>query len=471
MNRSRHIAGARPVPAGHATSPGRYRSVRPRSRAVGSGVSILDLGILTLLGLAILTTLTVSPPLLTHWKIQYVTAGGGFYEKLHPATYLVVLALGLAILRGANPVQELVRIGAGSKAILFYLVCWVFLLAQAFVLDRPFTGVIDTLLLPVLMAVAIWQLPPSARWPLVGLIHLLILLNVTIGYYEYFAGHRIIPLTVGKILVLGEWRSTALLGHPLTASGLVGGYVLAIILKPQLCPQPLLRLPLIAFCLGSLMVFGGRTALVTTLLIIAGVFAFEMLRVVRGGRIPLITVVAAICVVFVGAAAVFWVLDQGVFDKMLLRFSSDKGSAQARLATLDLLSHLDWNEIVLGPTATRANALQSQLGLVYGVENFWIACIVQFGLVHTALLTAALAAFFTVLLQRSNRAAYALLALIIVIAASSVSFSSKNIQLTQFVVLIIVLLSPSQPSTAPSRVRAQPIRSVRAPPLQAGSAP
>ncbi|MDQ8729772.1 VpsF family polysaccharide biosynthesis protein [Bradyrhizobium sp. LHD-71] len=459
------------MPASLAASAGRHGSARPRSHSGNSEAALLDLGILAFIGLAILATMTVSPPLLTHWKIQYVSAGGGFYEKLHPATYLVVLALCLAMLRGVNPIQELVRIGLESKAILLYLVCWGFLLVQTFVLDRPFTAVIDTLLLPVLMAVAIWQLPVAARRPLVRLLHLLILVNVTIGYYEYFAGHRIIPLTVGSILVLGEWRSTALLGHPLTASGLVGGYVLAIILKPQLCPQPLLRLPLVAFCLGSLMVFGGRTALVTTLVIIAGVIAFELFRVLRGGRIPLTTVIAAICVIFVGAAAVFWVLDQGVFDKMLLRFSSDKGSALARLATLDMLNHLDWNEIILGPTATRANALQSQLGLAYGVENFWIACIVQFGLVHTVLMTLALAAFFAVLLQRSTPAAYALLALIIVIAASSVSFSSKNIQLTQFVVLITLLLSRSEPSTARSSVRAQPIRSVRAPPLQAGSPP
>ena len=62
---------------------------------------------------------------------------------------------------------------------------------------------------------------------------------MAIGYYEYFAGHRIIPLTLGNVVVLGEWRSAALLGHPLTASGLVAGYVLALILRPQLCPQPL----------------------------------------------------------------------------------------------------------------------------------------------------------------------------------------------------------------------------------------
>lgn len=462
MNRSHHNArAAYPAATGYGAGrpAGRRSAGRSQGRNADPGIPVLDLGILLFTGLAVLTTLTISSTLLTHWKIQYVTAGGNFYEKLHPATYLVALALGLALLRSGNPVQQAVRIAGQSKAILIYFVCWVFLLVQTLMLDRPFTAVVDTFLLPLLLALAIWQVPPQGRRLLALLVHLLILLNVAIGYYEYFAGHRIIPLTLGNVLVLGEWRSAALLGHPLTASGLVAGYVLALMLKPQLCPQPLLRLPLIALCLGSLMVFGGRTALVTMLLIIAACGAFELVRLMRGGRIPLTALIVAIGILFIGLSAIFAILDLGVFDKMLLRFSSDKGSALARFATLDLLSHLDWNEILFAPTVSRANALQNQLGLDYGIENFWIACIVQFGLIHTILMTAALAAFFAMLLRRSSPAAFAQMVLITVIAASSVSFSSKNIQLAQFVILIAVLLPRGAASPASLSANPYPVRS------------
>ena len=426
---------------------------------------MLNLGILLFTGLAVLTTLTISSALLTNWKIQYVTAGGNFYEKLHPATYLVTLALCPALLRNGNPIQAIVRICAESKAILFYFVCWLFLLVQTLLLERPFTAIVDTFLLPLLLTIAIWQVPPWGRRSLAWVIHLAIVLNVAIGYYEYFAGHRIIPLTLGNVLVVGEWRSAALLGHPLTASGLVAGYVLALVLRPQLCPQPLLRWPLIVVCFGSLMAFGGRTALVTTLLIIAACAVVELLRVIRGGRMPLTALIVGIGAIFIGVAAIFAVLDLGLFDKMLLRFSSDKGSALARFATMDLLSHLDWNEILFGPSVSRANALQNMLGLDYGIENFWVSCIVQFGLLHTILMTTALAAFFAMLLKRSSRAALALMVLITVIAASSVSFSSKNIQLAQFVILIALLLPRDRLVAAP--VRAAPIR----PPLHARPVP
>ncbi len=474
MSRHRHIgAAAHRVAAsrhGPIVAAGRRSALRSQARAANSEASVLDLGILMSTALAVLATLTISSSLLTHLRIQYVTAGGNFYEKLHPATYFVMLALCLAVLRAGNPVEGIVRICAASKTVLFYLVCWVFLLVQTLALDRPFTAVVDTFLLPVLMALAIWQVPPSGRKSLALLVHLLILLNVVIGYYEYFAGQRIIPLTLGNIVVLGEWRSAALLGHPLTASGLVAGYVLALILRPQLCPQAWLRVPLLALCLGSLMAFGGRTALVTTLFIIAACVVFALFRMMRGGRIPLVALVVAIGIVFVGLAATYAVLNLGLFDKMLLRFSSDKGSALARIAMLDLLSHLDWNEILFGPTVSRANALQNQLGLAYGIENFWIASIVQFGLIHTALMTSALVAFLTMLMRRSSSAAIALMLLIAVIAASSVSFSSKNIQLAQFIILITVLLPRGVPSTAPLPISTHPIRSrVRARPMQAGS--
>jgi hypothetical protein len=130
---------------------------------------------------------------------------------------------------------------------------------------------------------------------------------------------------------------------------------------------------------------------------------------------------------------------------MLLRFSSDKGSALARFATFDLLSHFDWSELILGPKPVRVNALQSQLGLDYGIENFWVSCIAQFGLIHTILITIGLTCFFTELLKRAHPATWAIVLLILMIAASSVSFSSKNIQLAQFILLITLLLPRDPP--------------------------
>jgi hypothetical protein len=432
---------------------GAYQGVRrpvvPGSSSAGA-VGLIDWVVAGLVLLATITAFTISAAMLTNWNIHYVTTNGNFYEKLHPATYFALLAFCLLLARNGDPIGEMNRMFAEAKLVLVYLLCWLALLVQILVLKRPFTAIIDTFLLPAVLCLIVWRLSSPQRKPLVWGLHLTILLNVILGYYEYFSGHRLIPLTLGDVTVMGEWRSSALFGHPLTASGLVGAYVLALILRPGLCPSALLRLPLTAFCLGSLMVFGGRTALVTVLLVIGGFAIVEILRILRGKRTSLAAAIGTICLLFVGAAGIFAALDLGIFDKMLLRFSSDKGSTHARYATFDLLSHFDWRELMLGPNPVRASALQNQLGLKYGIEDFWIASIAQFGMIHTILLTIGLVGLFAEILRRASGAAWAIVLLVVVVAASSVSFSSKNIQLAQFVLLITLLLPREQRIAAPA---------------------
>jgi hypothetical protein len=444
---------AAPLKSYRGIHPARAAIRRPphaRSNRPVETRQLIDRIIAGLTALAVIATFTISAAMLTNWKVHYLTTGGNFYEKFHPATYFTFLAFFLLLVRNGDPIGEINRMFSQAKLILVYLFCWLALLVQMLVLERPFTVIIDTFLLPVVLCLVIWRLSPSQGKPLAWALHLTILLNVILGYYEYFSGHRLIPLSLGgDVVVTGEWRSSALLGHPLTASGLVGAYILALVLRPALCPPAVLRLPLIAFCLGSLMAFGGRTALVTVLLLIGSFAALEIFRILRGGRTSLPVAIVAICVLFVAAAGVFAALDLGIFDKMLLRFSSDKGSTLARYATFNLLSHFDWHELVLGPNPVRANALQTQWGLNYGIENFWISCIVQFGIIHTILLTIGLIGLFAEILQRASGAAWAIILLIIVIAASSVSFSSKNIQLAQFVLLISLLLPRERRIAAP----------------------
>jgi hypothetical protein len=427
----------------------------PYRRAPFTAAQVVDVMVAVLMLITVVSMFAVSSAMLTNWKIHYLTNGGGFYEKLHPATYAVFLASFLLLIRNTDPIGEINRTLSQSRLVLTYLFCWLCLLVQMFVLARPFTIIIDTFLLPVILCLVIWRLSGQHRRWLVWAIHATILLNVVLGYYEYFSGHRLIPLTLGSVLVLGEWRASAFLGHPLTASGVIAAYVLALVLRPALCPRIAIRVPLVTVSLGSLMAFGGRTALMTVLAILSCLALVEAFKLFRGKRTSLLMAIVTLCMVFVAAGLIFAALNLGIFDKMLLRFSSDKGSTLARYATFSLLSHFDWHELILGPSPVRVNALQSQLGLNYGIENFWVASIVQFGLVHTALLTIGLVCFFIEILKRSSLAAWAIVLLILMIAASSVSFSSKNIQLAQFVVLITLLL-PTPPQRAPKEPRPLP---------------
>jgi hypothetical protein len=454
---------APPAPR-RAPAPAVRRSrTAPRARPRPAGLPI-DWIAVSLVGLALILLGTVPSTLLTHLKIHYVTTGGAFYEKFHPSTWVFILAFGATLLRDGTPVRELDRMIARAPLVLLYAFAIFVVLVQSIVLHRPVTSAVDTFVVPLLAFCILRGLSAEQRAPLVWCIHLLILLNVLLGYFEYFSGHRLIPLPVGPAgaenpALLAEWRSTALLGHPLSASALVGAYTLALVFRPSLVPAAALRIPLTLLCLGSLFCFGGRTALVMVLLGIGTLAAVEGVRVLRGMRVSLGWVIVATCGTFLLVAGVFALFEVGFLDRMLLRFSSDNGSALARLTSLQLLGSLDWNEVLLGAEPARIDSLQLLLGIRVGIEDFWIACIAQYGLICTALLTIGLGCFLAEVLRRCHPAARAHVLFLVVIAAASVSFSVKNVTLTQHVCMMLLLLACDRATTIhPARATARAAR-------------
>lgn len=408
-------------------------------RGIPQPAAPIEWAVVVLMLLALAAIIMVSPALLTALKIGYVTSGGSGYQKLHPATYLTLAAFAAMLLKRGGPIGEIDRIATSAKLLIVFLACWVLLVLECIVLTRPFTPLIDDFLLPVAFSVIVWTMPASQKRPLVWALHVFVWTNIAVGYFEYFSGHRLIALTVGKLVVYGEWRSTAFLGTPLAASSVVALYAIALALRPELCRPILLRIPAIVLSVGSLMAFGGRTALVSVLVVFACMALVAAFRLINGRRFGLPAVMLAISGVFVLSAAVVLLYQHGTFDNMVNRFSTDKGSTDARFMSLRLLGLLDWKEVIIGTNPTHGVSLQTIMGLRYGIESFWIACIVQYGLVGTAVITIGLACFVVELLRRSDPTARVAILFLFVDASSSVSFSAKNITLAALIALVVIL--------------------------------
>ena len=421
--------------------------------AVAPRVMPIEGAVVGLMLLALTAIVIVSPALLTALKVGYVTNGGPGYQKLHPATYLTFAAFAAMLLKRGDPIGEIDRVATSAKLLIVFLACWLLLVLECLVLTRPFTPLIDDFLLPVSFSVIVWTMTASQKRPFVWALHLFVWANIAAGYFEYFSGHRLIPLTVGKLVVYGEWRSTAFLGTPLAASSVIALYAMALALRPELCRPILLRIPAIVLSVGSLMAFGGRTALMSVLVVLACMALITAFRLINGRRFAMPAIMLAISAVFVLSAAIVLLYQHGTFDNMVNRFSTDKGSADARFMSLRLLSLLDWKEIVIGTSPTHGVSLQTIMGLRYGIESFWIACIVQYVVVGTLVITIGLGCFVVELLRRSDPAARVAILFLFVDASSSVSFSAKNITLAALIALVVILFPRELP-----KVRAIPVR-------------
>ena len=233
-----------------------------------------------------------------------------------------------------------------------------------------------------------------------------------------FPATELIPLTLGDVVVLGEWRSSALLGHPLTGVRHRRGYVLALILRPALCPSVALRPPADRFCLGSLMVFGGRTALVTVLLVIGGIAAPEIFRILRGGRTPLPVVIVAICLLFIGSA----VSSQHSISASSTRCCCDFRPTKAALwrvtrpsTCCPISTGVNWFSV-----RTRCGQMRFRPSMVSTMDRGFL------GLLHRPVRHYSLrrcsqsdwSACLRKCLQRASSAAWAIVLLVLVIAAS-----------------------------------------------------
>ena len=103
--------------------------------------------------------------------------------------------------------------------------------------------------------------------------------------------------------------------------------------------QCMIRLTLGFASLLAIFTTGGRTALVSTILILLAFLAISAVRQTASGRINRAAVVYGFFGFPVVAICVMVLLQFGLFDTMLRRFADDAGSASVRLVALDLV----WN--------------------------------------------------------------------------------------------------------------------------------
>ena len=361
---------------------------RETAGAAGHLVALGRIAIIVLL-------FTISPDVLITNGLQYDQAGGTPFDKLHPATWIALVLLPVMAAERGNPLTGLLRLADRHRNMLPYVLAVVFMIFYVTLVTKaPFTIFIETFLAPLVLALLFAPIGAREGRRLARILHLLIFANAVLGIYEVSTGFRLTPYLVHGEPMLDDWRSTALMGHPLANAALMGSYVMVLALggHRDLAGFPAVILGSVS--LASMFAFGGRAA---TGLLFAGLLLIVFVRfiaILHGRRFSLGKAIATIAAVPVVALAVYTLVELGYFDRFLLRIVDDAGSASTRLEMFELFGYLNWSDLMLVPDKEQIATWVAILGLEYGIENFIVSFILSYGIVATVIFVSALLLFW-----------------------------------------------------------------------------
>ena len=355
---------------------------------------------LSLAALALLM-LALSPAALELMGWQYGETGGGALEKIHPATMLAALLLFAAAASHGNPLTSLLETLEAHPGVVVYLAGIGLLVFDAiYVVNLPFTTFIDTFLAPAIVFLLLLDLPERRGRTLALLIHAFFIVNALIGIAEFALGFRITPI-VAEGITLDEWRSSALLGHPLANAILTGCYMIMLVTGGARDLPYWLRPVAFAVSAVGMIVFGGRAATGFLLLFLAAGVVKRIIALLAGAKLDTRAVLFTLVALPLAALVVLSLADAGFFDQFLGRFTDDEGSASTRIEMFELFRHVSWPDLLLGPDHDHIVTLMAIYGLEFGIECFWISMIFSHGLIVAGAFFVCLLCFCLEVVRRS----------------------------------------------------------------------
>lgn len=392
------------------------------------------------MALIVLLLLTISGLALTELGWNYGEAGGSALEKIHPATLVAVAVLIMSAAMRGNPLTAFIRTLEAYPGIIIYFIGILVLMAHAvFIAGLPFTGFIDTFVLPAVMFFLLRDISEERRRRLALLVHALFAINALVGLAEFAFGFRVTPLYVEGEILEAEWRSSALLGHPLADAILTGCYMIMLVKGGARDLPPLLRPVAFTLATVGMVVFGGRAATAFMIMIMGLLVLKRAAQILNGDRFDTRQLLTGLMLVPVIAIAVIVLQQSGFFDQFLARIVDDEGSASTRIEMFELFKYLNWYDFLLGPDPHQIATLMAQHGLLYGIESFWIAMILLHGVIVAFIFFAALFCFCRESVMSAGTGAFVVFVYFFAVASTSVSLAAKSPVFAIMVMLTFLL--------------------------------
>ncbi|MBV1705168.1 MAG: VpsF family polysaccharide biosynthesis protein, partial [Hyphomicrobiales bacterium] len=388
----------------------------------------------------------VSAMALTAMGFHYDAPGGGLAAKLHPATWLAVIALALRVALDPRPLRflaELPRRFPGLALFVAGLAATVFYASR--VQAQPMAPLIDSFFCGAVFLVLWDEFDARERLSARRLLHLVFAANALLALGEFVSHRRLTPFVAGGHVILHDYRSTALLGHPLLNAASTGAYVLALRFGGDPSLSRATRLAAMALQCAAMVAFGGRTAIVLVGFFLAAGASPAVARTLAGRRFDARMALAAAFALPLAAALAYVAISGGALDKLAGRFVDDKGSAAARLVLFRLFGAFPLSDLLLGPGQDKLVSLQYENGIEYGIENSWIGLVLEYGALAAVLFVVDFLALFAELWARMGKAAPVLAFVFFALVTSAAALDVKSFEFNQFAMIALVMAEGRAP--------------------------
>ena len=392
---------------------------------------------------AVAALLAVSGGLLWFVGYNYDGLTGNPITKIHPFTYMIVALAAWRSLTFGNPVGYGVLVVSRRPATaLMLLVASSMLVVTAARAGPGIAGYADTFIGPALLVFLLVEIDERDVTRLTVLLHVVMTANALLGLYEFATNTLVFPYRLDGVTFINDTRSSALQGHPLVNASLTAIYVMALLGGAKSLPNGV-KLGLIGLQCAALVVFGGRSAMVTVGVLGGLYIGWLAFAALRRDRISLLGAAVALAILSIVPALIFTVISAGLVDKILMRFVSDGGSAIARVAMFDLFPYFSLRELIVGPDVAYVDSLRRINGLEWGIENPIVRMILYQGAFVTMIVLGSFGLFLRELIQNRERRVWLPILATLILLNTSESIAVKTTLVAKIVIIVVCLFRPT----------------------------
>jgi hypothetical protein len=432
------------------------RALRPMQmppQCFATPVLLCPAGPAWIITLAVAVHLLVSSNLLLACGIDYASPGGNPLAKFHPGTYLVGLALLIYCAPSARPAQRfgaLLRRQAATGWMLgAFILCGVY-----YVLSLGPSGlatlVESYVAAGVLALLAAEATPRQARclgWVMLAAFTIAAPLAIA----ETLLHWHLVPVYLGSERFVEspqDWRAAALYDHPLTGAMMME---IAILLLLTTGAPLLIKAAGTALFLTALVAFGGRTALLVTLLVLAGLGAAALLRGLLTRRLSASVTAAVLAGAVILPVALSALVTQTSIGSRIAQHAYADDSADERLLVWTIPAMMSPRQLLFGASAAQQTELMQRLGFgspYNDIENFWLLSFINLGLFGFVIYLAGLLPFLAGVWRAASVMGRLALVATMAIATTSNSLARKSDILFTLIAAIFAMRGFGEPEKA-----------------------